>query len=280
VTDRKLNFLFQFSLVVVFVLFASPIDKVQILFGLLLAWVVARVVFLNKWLTLDGVWAATIVGTVALGIGGWEATAVLLTFFISSNLLAVLLTTRNMPADTVKPLGLRERRTGLQVWANAFWFVLFILLSYLFHSEHLFLMAAAGMAVATSDTWATLFGMRMAPRSTRLITTWKKTEPGSDGGVSFPGTLAALLGAVLIGFVVLMYPRENRYPALIAVVAGGFSGCMVDSYLGALWQSRNHMIRFAGWSWPVSNDTVNWLATGAGALICLILYTILDYALV
>jgi uncharacterized protein (TIGR00297 family) len=278
VTDRKLNFVFQFILVVLFVLVANPFDKVQILFGLVLAWAVARVVFLNKWLSLDGVWAATIVGTVALGIGGSEPTVILLTFFISSNILAVLLTTRH---SGTSPRELRERRNGIQVWSNAFWFVLFIILSYLFHSEHLYLMAVAGIAVATADTWATLFGIRLAPNGTRIITTWKKAEAGSEGGISLPGTFAALLGAVLIGFVLLLFPRENRYAALIAVVTGGFSGCMVDSYLGAAFQSQNRFFSVGGnSSWPIGNDMVNWLATGAGAVICLILYTILDYVLV
>lgn len=276
--DRKLNFIFQFILVVLFVLLANPFDKVQILFALLLAWFASRIVFLNKWLSLDGAWAATIVGTVALGIGGWPATFALISFFVSSNIIASLLSDKNSP---INPGRLRERRSGIQVWSNAFWFVLFIILSYVFASEHFFLMGVAAIAVATSDTWATLFGVRMSPENTWMITTWQKTEPGNNGGISLLGTFAGLLGAILIGLVILLFPRENRYMALIAVVTGGFSGCMVDSYLGAIYQNGNRVLRLnKNAAWPVDNDMVNWLATGAGAVICLILYSILDYALV
>jgi uncharacterized protein (TIGR00297 family) len=278
VTDRKLNFIFQFILVVLFVLLANPFDKVQILFGLVLAWGSARLVFLNNWLSLDGAWAATIIGTVALGIGGWQGAIVLLGFFVSSNFIVWLLAGA-YPVSNL--LQLRERRNGIQVWANSFWFVLFLISSYIFDSELFFLMGAAAVATANSDTWASIFGLRFSARGTRLITTMRKTEPGTDGGVSIPGTLAALTGAVFIGLIILLFPRENRYIALIAVVSGGFSGCIVDSYLGAVYQLKNRIFRVGeSAAWPVDNDMVNWLATGTGSVICLILYSILDYALV
>ncbi|NYT18295.1 MAG: TIGR00297 family protein [Methanobacteriales archaeon] len=126
-----------------------------------------------------------------------------------------------------------------------------------------FVMAAFGnpagfigsIAAATADTMASEVGVLQTPR---LITTFKKVAPGTDGGISVLGTTAGIIGAGIIGFfayVLGVYPDLTKALA-IAVIAGTF-GCFFDSVLGAVLEKRNYL----------TNEHVNLLATVAGALL-------------
>lgn len=98
----------------------------------------------------------------------------------------------------------------------------------------------SAVAVAASDTFASEFGS--LARNVYLITTFRKVPAGVDGGVSLPGTLAALAGAIVMAglgalFLGLATMGDLRMqiswwtlgvPALC-----GFVGCQVDSVLGA-----------------------------------------------
>ena len=57
----------------------------QILLGLLLAIIVAYAAYRAHSLDRSGALAATVVGTIIFGIGGWEWSILLLTFFITSS---------------------------------------------------------------------------------------------------------------------------------------------------------------------------------------------------
>jgi uncharacterized protein (TIGR00297 family) len=118
---------------------------------------------------------------------------------------------------------------------------------------------------------------------TRLITTFKKVAPGTDGGVSLKGTIASVAGSALIASI-LLFELHNVSPALLAVVfTAGFIGALADSLLGAVIQTRP--VLDAG-SEPkeiptdtVTNCLVNWVSTGIGGFIALITIQILSLAI-
>ena len=127
-----------------------------------------------------------------------------------------------------------------------------------------FVMAAFGnyagfigsIAVATSDTLASEIGV--VDKNPRLITTFKKVPPGTDGGISPLGTAAGIVGAGIIGIIAyLLGISADPFTALkIAVISGTF-GCFIDSILGAVLESRNYL----------TNEHVNLLATVSGAIL-------------
>ena len=127
-----------------------------------------------------------------------------------------------------------------------------------------FVMAAFGnyagfigsIAVATADTLASEIGV--VDKSPRLITTFKKVPPGTDGGISPLGTAAGIIGAGIIGILAyILGISADPFTALkIAVISGTF-GCFVDSILGAVLESRNYL----------TNEHVNLLATVSGAIL-------------
>src|SRR5574342_154076 len=88
----------------------------QILFGFLLAIVVAYGAYRAHSLNRSGAIAATIVGTLTFGVGGWQWAVLLLTFFITSSGLSRLFKTRKEGLSEKFSKG-HERDAG-QVFGN------------------------------------------------------------------------------------------------------------------------------------------------------------------
>lgn len=270
--DRKANYFFTLSLIAVFVLQANAAEHSQILIAALLVSVFCIFAFLFRLLTLDGVYAAAISGTVVFGLGGYEAALVLLVFFISSNLISkkYILAVE----ETTHAYAEKIRRDGLQVWSNGFWFTLFFLLAFIFE-QPLFVVAALGaIATATADTWATELGSKRFASETYLIGGLKKVKPGTDGGISIPGTLAAVAGSLVIS-VVSVFLFSLNLSVIFPIFMGGFLGCLADSYFGATFQREGYTFHLSVYFYEISikfdNNLVNWLASGIGSLLAIIL---------
>ena len=98
------------------------------------------------------------------------------------------------------------------------------------------------VATAASDTLASEMGV--LSERTRLITTWKRVRPGTNGGISLYGTLWALAGAMVTsaaGALFLGYFSDTITMGMTAILLPGimgFAGCMVDSVLGATLENR------------------------------------------
>jgi uncharacterized protein (TIGR00297 family) len=275
--DRLINYLFWIIVIFLFVLEGKLNDHLLILTGLGLSVTIAYLSFFFNWITLDATKAVIILGTITFGFGGmWPALA-LIFFFLSSSLI-----TRNKRLDGVVngsvPLRSADphhisRRDGYQVWANGFWVAVFCLAWFQFELDILLIAVYGAIAAATADTWATELGTRIKG-GTRLITTFKKVEPGTDGGISFTGTLASAFGSIAVASLLLIMPDPYELNIAIVVAAAGFAGSIADSYMGAIFQTQNIQLfkseRMAGKDAMVKNCLVNWLATGMGGFITLI----------
>ena len=112
---------------------------------------------------------------------------------------------------------------------------------------------------ATADTLASEIGVTVQPR---LITTFKKVPPGTDGGISVLGTVAGIIGAGIIGVAAyLLGISQDPFLTLKISIIAGTVGCFVDSILGAVLERRNY----------ISNEYVNLIATITGAAIGIIM---------
>jgi uncharacterized protein (TIGR00297 family) len=112
-------------------------------------------------------------------------------------------------------------------------------------------LALAALAEAAGDTSSSEIGMAF-PGKTWMITTFKPVPPGTDGGVSLFGTIAALLGAASVAVAAFATGLVPPAQAAIIILAG-FFGTIVDSLLGAVFERR-------GW---LDNDLVNLFSTAA-----------------
>lgn len=111
------------------------------------------------------------------------------------------------------------------------------------------------VATATGDTLASEIG-ETARSTPRMITTFRKVEPGVDGGVTLLGEVASVFGSLSTGILAAATGMAG-WSGLAAALLGGFLGTNFDSLLGATFQSRGLL----------SNNGVNLFATLFGALV-------------
>lgn len=256
----------------------------------------------RKWLSQGG---AIVMGLMGMSIGtfmSYFALVPLLLFFGSSVLIGRLFPHEAGSSDAKD----RQARDIIQVLANGgiYWAIClwYIITEFLFYRDFtgaisiqqlgffnsaaqgnevlIWVLLLASAASSTADTWASEIGQYFRG-PTYDIFRWKKVPIGLSGGISWAGSLGALIGSSLIGSLVFCLPFGNG-PAFLFISCAGFIGMLIDSVLGASlqrqyftgtsWsdQATNHPTHTRGWAW-MTNDAVNFLANGLliGLLLCL-----------
>ena len=264
-------------------------NTVQLLLGMLLGALIAAIAWRLRSLKLSGAVAAAISGGLVFGLGGLSWAALLLAFFISSSVLSQIFSRRKAAVDAKYSKG--SQRDWGQVLANGGLGAALAVLYGIFPQYGWIWVAFAGaMAAVNADTWATEVGFFSAV-SPRLITNGRKVEPGTSGGVTPLGYLAALCGSALIaGLAALFTPTGNPLSLAALITLAGVGGTTLDSLLGATVQAiyycptckkdterhpthtcGSHTVQTRGWRW-LQNDWVNFFCSLVGALIAAGLY--------
>jgi len=211
--------------------------QMQLLIGFILAITVSYAAYRLRSLSRSGAIAATIVGTIIFGIGGWQWAVLLLAFFISSSALTRGFTKRKTGLNEKYSKG--SQRDAAQVFGNGGLSAMFAALHFSFPDSPLVWLAfAASLAAVNADTWATELGV-LDPNPPRMITKLGKVvEKGTSGGISVVGSLAALSGAGLIGLLTaIVMPSHDSVVVGLLVTLAGFLGSLFDSLLGATVQA-------------------------------------------
>lgn len=155
-------------------------------------------------------------------------------------------------------IGSAERRSGRnagQVLANLGAPALAALLFVWWHDPRLLLAIAAALSEAAADTLSSEIGTFLGG-TPRLVTTWKAVAPGTDGAITWLGTLVAIFAASVVGLVCAA-TRVFAFHALVLCVAAALLGTLVDSLLGATLE-RKGVLR---------NNGVNFLSTACAAVL-------------
>lgn len=246
----------------------------QLLFGFILALIIAFLAYRAHSLSRSGAYAAVLVGTLIFGLGGWQWAIILLTFFISSSALTRSFRKRKLALNEKFEKG--GQRDAAQVLANGAVAAFFAGLHFFFPQANWpWLAFVASMAAVNADTWATELGV-LNPIPPRLITSGKQVDKGTSGAISFYGTLAALAGAALIAILAAALGAKTGFLTIFLLVTlSGLTGALFDSLLGASVQAIYHCptcdketerhpihtcgartIQVRGWKW-LNNDMVN-----------------------
>jgi len=103
----------------------------------------------------------------------------------------------------------------------------------------------SALAFGAADTFASELGV-LAGRA-RSILTFRPVSPGTNGGVSGPGEVWALLGALttgVIGYLACLLFSTPTFSALFVVgvaTVAGFVACQIDSVLGEALENRGYL---------------------------------------
>ncbi|WP_435197183.1 DUF92 domain-containing protein [Natronomonas sp. EA1] len=207
--------------------------------------------------SVAGMVTGVLLALLAIVLGGYGWFALLITFFGLGGLAS------KFRYEEKETRGIAEANEGARgsgnVLANSA-VALFAVIGFA-ASDHVglpgavFRFAFAGaVATALADTFSSEFGGLYD--NPRLITTFERVSPGTDGAVTWQGELAGLVGAGLIAGIAAVFFALTAVETA-AVLAGGFVGMTADSLLGATVEGD-----------LVDNQGVNFLATLAGALAC------------
>jgi uncharacterized protein (TIGR00297 family) len=261
----------------------------QILLGFLLAVIVAALAYRVHSLNKSGAFAATLVGTIIFGIGGWQWAVLLLTFFITSSGLSRAFKQRKEGLNEKFSKG--HARDAGQVFGNGGLATLFTAL-HAFYPESIlpWIGFAASLAAVNADTWATELGV-LNPTPPRLITNLRKrVEKGTSGGISLWGTGASLFGAAIVALLAALF--TDYWLLFPLITAAGLAGSLFDSLLGATVQAMYYCptdkketekhplhtcgtetIHIRGWKW-LDNDWVNFACGAFGVIVALVALSI------
>jgi uncharacterized protein (TIGR00297 family) len=248
-----------------------------------LAILIAVISFKLKFLSLNGAVGTFILAVIIFGVGGWKWTLPILAFFVLSSLISKIGKRKKENFDLIFEKS--STRDIYQVMANGGIAGLIAVIYQFFQNEIFYFAYLGSISAATFDTWATEIGTLFSTKP-RLLTNFKRVEPGTSGAVSLKGSVGGLIGSIIIFSSAMLWVKFNFVRLLVVVLSGLFGG-FVDSFLGATLQAQykcnvcskttekkfhceNFTSLIRGKRW-VNNDFVNFVCTSAGALSGLVL---------
>lgn len=120
----------------------------------------------------------------------------------------------------------------------------------------------ASLATKLSDTCGSEIGKAYG-KTTYLITTLKKVPKGTEGAVSLEGTLAGIVGSLLMVGVGAALGLIEGPAAAVACVVAAFVATTAESFIGATFQDS------VPW---LTNELVNLVNTLIGAAVAMGVY--------
>ena len=207
------------------------------LFLCMLAFALAS--YKTRQLTASGAIVAFFVGFGITYFLGFGAFTTMMLFFLSAGVLSKFAKIRSkFDAESIQKKG--SRRDGMQVFANGGMALVAAVLYFFSPSIVVLVMFASSVAEAASDTFAGEIGILSKAEPISIIT-GRKMKAGLSGAVSALGSIAGLLGALLIALYWMssffaLSGKSFAYASIVAI--SGFFGCLMDSVLGATVQAH------------------------------------------
>jgi len=238
--------------------------------------------YMYKSIDETGLLAGVAVGSVFVIVGGLPATVMLITFFLVGSAFT------KYKYSLKEEIGAAELKGGARNWRNVFanlFFPTIMLIVFSLYSlpgaKIAFLSSLSG---ALSDTLGSEIGV-LSREHPRMIIGFKRVPPGTSGAVSFVGTLASLLGSIIIPVEAYIFSLIDR-SSLFTVIVLSFLCSTFDSVLGATIQARyrcevcgsitenpyhcNRRAKLIEGLPFIDNHAVNLISTGVVSVVALI----------
>ena len=231
------------------------VDPTRVAVGVVVTVLLGYVAYALETASLEGMLTGVLLALLAIVLGGYGWFALLVTFFGLGGLAS------KFRYDEKAERGIAEDNEGARGSGNVLANSAVALVAVLAFAAsgtvglppELFRFAFAGsVATAMADTFSSeIGGLYDGPR---LVTTFERVPPGTDGAVTWQGELVGVAAAAVIAGIAAVFFELDPLAAA-TVVAAGFVGMTVDSLLGATLEGDS-----------LDNQSVNFLATLGGAV--------------
>ena len=228
------------------------------LLGFLINFILISLFFRVPLMTKGGWISAGVLGSILWGCLSWQGwSSVVIYLFLGSLVTKIAYKFKNEK-------GIAEKRGGKRgpenVWGSAATGLFFAIMVKLNFTNLVFYKIgfAASFAAKLADTFGSEIGKRFG-RNTYLITSFRKVERGTEGGISLEGTAASALGAIFMSLIMfILNIISTKYQFLIVVISG-FLATISESFIGAKFQDK----------YKLSNELVNSIQTSISSIIAI-----------
>ena len=216
-------------------------------------------------LTKAGLLHATILGTglwTFLGVKGWTVCVI---YFILGSLVT------KIRMKEKERLGIAEKRGGARgpenVWGSAAAAMTCAMMTYVFPAQSALFKVGyvASLATKLSDTFGSEIGKAYG-KNTYLITTLKMVPKGTEGAVSVEGTVAGVIGSIIMALVGVALGLVTSTSGVVACIIAAFVATTAESFIGAVFQDK--------YSW-LTNELVNLINTIIGAVTAIAIMAVI-----
>lgn len=193
-------------------------------------------------LTKDGAVASFFVGAF-VGVFASINAFFLLTVFTVAGFFATM-----RGFEEKKARGLQEGQLGERTWKNVLGVGLAPCIAVMLHAlgiidaDMFAIMFISTITVAGADTIASEIGVR--DKKVYMITTFKRVEPGINGGVSVLGTAVSTVAALLVAALGWFVLTEGLDVMLLLPFAMGVLGNLLDSVFGAVLENPGYISKY------------------------------------
>ncbi len=213
----------------------------------------------RKVLTTTGILHAWFLGILIWGCLGWQGYSVIFSYLVLGSVVT------RIGKAIKEEKGIAEKRDGARgpenLWGSAFTGAI-CAIAYLFLPHPLWLLGyVASLSTKLADTCASEIGKAYG-KTTFLITNFQPVAAGTEGAVSLEGTLAGVLGSIVLALIGIGV-GEITFPwDLVWCVVAAFVATNIESLIGATLQNK--------YNW-LTNEVVNGINTAIGAIVAMAL---------
>ncbi len=256
--DKSVVVLVASTVYLIFTIYAVPTTLTDLFYAFTLSFALALISTKVGVADESGLLSATLVGTIIIVFTSIRFFLVLLSFYIAGSAATKYMYSQKYEKGIAEPAG--GARGYVNVFSNSLP-ALFFAINYGVYGLTAFKLAfVASVATALGDTMASEIGK--TSKKVYLITNLRRVEPGTNGGVSLKGELAAVAGCLIVAAVALVLGIISVQSIPLVFIAS-FAGVHIDSLLGATLEERGLL----------TNAGVNFLATLIAGLLCLLAFS-------
>ena len=217
----------------------------------------------QKSLTNEGLIHSAILGTGLMTFLGFKSYLLCIIYFILGSGVT------KIKMEQKKKEGISEKNDGARgpsnVWGSAATAMICALLSYFDKSRlNIYKLAyVSSLATKLTDTFQSEIGKAYG-KNTYLITNLKKVPRGTEGAVSIEGTIAGILGSLIINICAYKLGILDKNKEILISIVSSQIATFIESYIGAKYQKK----------W-LNNEIVNAINTLIGAILSKLFYDFL-----